>query len=118
MSDVAEMPYETPDRSDPVLGDVTATGRICRAIGAMPYGGVVPEGRHVVEAPGLEIDDEEFLHRVADYLEALGARLKIVSETNTEMAHELVELRDQRKAIRDFLGINQLKDLAAVAAAS
>ena len=50
-------------------------------------------------------DESAFLHEVVGWIRSYGRVLADVSETTTNMAAELQELRSQRKAVRDFLGL-------------
>lgn len=71
------------------------------ALREMRYGGSIPS---------LDIDtaqsEEEFLGAVTQWVISLNKLLSDVSDTTTKMAKELTELRSQRKAVRDFLGLS------------
>jgi hypothetical protein len=58
-------------------------------------------------APHQEQTEADYLHEVTSWLRAFGQVLAMVSDTNTELAHELAELRSQRTAIRKFLGLTE-----------
>jgi len=77
----------------------TAQQRIASALNSMPYGGglVGPKTYEVT------------LENVASFLESLGARLLGVAASYAEDAKELHELRQQREAIRAFLGLTGKK---------
>jgi hypothetical protein len=76
--------------------------RVNIALFNMPYGGSVSAVRPVIDP---EQDIVDFLNEVGSWLEALRVTLESVTDTTTDMAQELTELRSQRKAARDFLGI-------------
>ena len=52
-----------------------------------------------------EWPESEFNEQVTAFLTEFGRILESVSDTTTTMAAELAELRSQRKAVRDFLGL-------------
>ena len=56
---------------------------------------------------GIDLNDTEaeFLTEITYWLTAFGDVLTGVSATTTDMARQLAELRSQRKAVRDFLGL-------------
>ena len=49
----------------------------------------------------------EFLYELHRWLTAFGDILVTVSDTTTDMTHELTVLRAQRTAIRKFLGLDE-----------
>lgn len=75
----------------------TAEQRIAAALNSMPYGA------------GLVLTTKVTMESVAIFLESLSARLHGVASINTENEMELRELREQRRAIRAFLGLTEEK---------
>ena len=74
----------------------TAESRVAAAISSMPYsGGMV----------GPTLSSQVTLEGVAGFLESLSARLRGVAASNAENEKELHELRQQRDAVRAFLGL-------------
>lgn len=71
----------------------------------MRYGGsiAVPFAEDTV----LNASEATFLYHVTQWLASFNTMLDNVSATTTDMAAELTELRTQRKAVRDFLGLNE-----------
>jgi hypothetical protein len=75
---------------------------VIKALNRLRYGGSV-----YTRMPEVITDDTEaqFLDEVIAWLESFSDVLATVSDTTTDMAAELSELRGQRKAVRDFLGL-------------
>lgn len=59
----------------------------------------------IAAAAELDQSEAEFLDLVSEWIIRYGEVVEAAAETHTEMARELVELRNQRKAVRDFLGL-------------
>lgn len=75
-----------------------------RAMSALRYGGGI--NMRNSEDFTTNATETDFLTAITEWLEALNRKLSIISDTTTDMAAELQDLRSQRKAIRDFLGLN------------
>lgn len=74
--------------------------RILRAMNDMPYAaGIVP----TVPWSYNNLTDDQ----IADFLEALGKRLRVLARDSARDKSHLDELRHQREAIREFLGTNR-----------
>ena len=92
-----------PPETDDVEIPTDVGRRLLRAVGAMPYGGIVHAPRFVeLGAPG-EVDLLD-PHSLAAYLEALGAVLARVAEENEEKAGRLRELESDVAAVRRLFG--------------
>lgn len=70
--------------------------------GKMPFGASLPQPWAVVDAVGVRTLDPV---RLIAWLEALRERLEEHGVEHQRMVTELTELRNQRAAIRGFLGI-------------
>lgn len=92
---------ERDERSDAVE---IARQDLVHTLHYMPFGA----GVWKAAMPMLNSDESEteFLAQVTQWLRILADVLQAVSETNTSMVDELHELRHQKQAIRDFLGLN------------
>lgn len=77
---------------------------VCLYLRQLRYSNSVPEPMPSSDPDRRECD---FLEDVRLWLHAFDKVLSAVSDTTTTMAAELAELRNQRKAVRDFLGLNQ-----------
>lgn len=78
----------------------TAEQRIAAALNSMPYvGGMV----------ALKLPSQVTLESVAGFLESIELRLRGVAAVNAQNEKELHELRQQREAIRAFLGLTEEK---------
>lgn len=95
------------DRYDPIgpnYGIYLEDARmgVVEALSKLRYSG------SVALPPNTEARSEtEFLDQTSQWLTAFGKVLAAASDTTTEMARELTDLRSQRKAIRDFLGLGE-----------
>ena len=88
--------------TDPDSAEI-ARKNLLRAINQLPYSGAL-----LSYTPLLNSDDEEtiFLSHITAWLNRFADVLHNISETNTNLVNELHELRTQKTAIRDFLGLN------------
>jgi len=84
---------------------IDARRRVHAAMFLMPYGAGV-HYRHSQDYIET-VTELTFLGDLADYLKALGETLLMVSESTSIMSDELNELRAQRHAVRNFLGLNE-----------
>ena len=77
------------------------------AINGLRYsGGGIPTQPSLYET----YSEPEFLDAITHWLYDFNKILIGVSETTTDMAEELYVLRNQRKAVRDFLGISSISE--------
>jgi len=76
--------------------------RLVRAINKLRYAGSI-----FTACPTAAHDDTEieFLDDVTQFIDKFNQVLATISDTTTNMAEELQDLRLQRKAVRDFLGL-------------
>lgn len=87
-------------------GDAT---RIIRATAAMPYSGSIKALQHqrmynqAIRESYQSVNVDDLVRWMTDLAEALGRR----SATSNSAESELRELRAQRAAIREFLGVDQ-----------
>ena len=65
-----------------------------------------------VPNPAPDTSEAAFLETIGAWLVEFSRVLVTVSDTNTEMAHDLNDLRTQRSAIRQFLGLDSLLNRA------
>lgn len=72
------------------------------ALRDLTYGGAAG----LVPSIGLDQSEVEFLAEVTNWIGELGKALIRVRESVTETMDELTALREQRQAIRTFLGLN------------
>lgn len=76
--------------------------RVYRATQSMPYSGLVRTNPNILDD---DVAPEEHFNQIAEWMEALGKVLRKCSEGDEKRSAELYELRDQRAAIRNFLGL-------------
>lgn len=75
--------------------------RLLGAINSLRYNGTgIPTPRSLLDA-----GEVEFLDALTAWLGDYQQMLVLISDTTTNMAQELHDLRSQRKAVRDFLGL-------------
>ena len=92
------------DHNDMIDSDTfEARVRLERAINKLRYAGSI-----FTACPTAAHDDTEieFLDDVTQFIDKFNQVLATISDTTTSMAAELQDLRSQRKAVRDFLGLN------------
>lgn len=82
---------------------VTLRGFLVNQLRALRY-----SGQNTAPLPHVldEDSEEQFLEELIEWVGGFMLVLTSVSETTTDMAKELTDLRTQRKAVRDFLGLN------------
>lgn len=113
--DGSEVQYEDcPKHGAAVRAQLVRDARVAliENLQSLRYAGSVPLLMAVAELV-LNQSETEFLDWISEWLIGFGKVLDTVGETHTEMARELVDLRTQRKAIRDFFGFAQLGGTAA-----
>lgn len=95
-------PYAKPAPKQAVID---ARREVHAAMTRMPYGAGVHfrQSQDYIETVG----EPEFLNGIAGWITALADKLRVVSESTTDIAAELNELRAQRNAVRNFLGLNE-----------
>lgn len=74
------------------------------------YSGSVASPLATVSRDAETEHEEEFLMGVGLWLDEFNKVLAQIADTTTSMAQELTELRAQRKAVRDFLGLPVLPE--------
>lgn len=82
--------------------DLIARRDLVAALNALRYGASVSR---LVPRVIEEDTEAQFLADITDWIVEFNRVLATVSDTTTNMAAELTELRSQRKAVRDFLGL-------------
>jgi hypothetical protein len=81
---------------------VAARHLVAHAMNKLRYSGSV---LCYVPDPADGSTDLDFLEKTAQWLDEFNQVLVTISDTTTDMARELHDLRSQRKAVRDFLGL-------------
>lgn len=85
---------------DPLPQDTDPRWQLMKAMAKTPYSGSVrPTANY------LDVTDDEFFADVARWLKGLAEVLNMAAETHVDMQRELYQLRAQRTAIREFLGL-------------
>lgn len=79
-----------------------ARNKLVNALGQLRYSGQLAPTKDLLVFNGTEV---EFLGQVTRWIGTFGTVLQSASEGITSMAAELQELRSQKKAVRDFLGL-------------
>jgi hypothetical protein len=74
-------------------------------LGRLRYSGALMVRQGALQRAAEEFTEAEFLMEVNLWLQSFCDILVAASDTTTDMAKELHDLRSQRKAIRDFLGL-------------
>lgn len=76
--------------------------RVSTALRSLRYSGNVLA---TLPYPHWDLSEQDYIDDLCQWLQEYSKVLVAASETSTEMARELAELRGQRKAVRDFLGL-------------
>lgn len=82
-----------------------ARQRVVSTLRGMRFTGAV--GSAIPSPEAGYFSETEWLDRLANWLEIFGRVLHGVSDTTTAMADELNDLRQQRRCVREFLGLPQ-----------
>lgn len=97
---MSECTYDSHDGLEP--GEIAARHRLVNTMRMLPYSGT--------QAPMVPSDFDEntwtFLDRCVAWLEAYARNLRAVSKSAASMTAELHDLRNERAAVRAFLGID------------